>query len=102
MCKNYGSTVGEYAGNTYYSFPSLRLLAGEGVESTLRGLRFGYRAGYIRKAAQQVLDQGGEAWLHGLRSRPYQECHSELRALCGVGPKVRSTGCSGPVFIGWV
>ncbi len=40
-------------------------------------------------AALQEKPGGGVAWLHSLRSVPYQEAVEALSELPGVGPKVR-------------
>ena len=71
MCTRYGKPVatvvtpggedeaasGE-AGSSkcYYAFPEIEALVerGPALESDLRGLGFGYRAGYIAKTAQQL------------------------------------------------
>lgn len=94
MCEALGSQLGEVGGVTCYAFPSLSTLAGKDVESTLRRLGFGYRAGYVQQAAQMIVDQlGGEAWLHALRPAPYEAAKSELKRLPGVGPKVADCVC---------
>ncbi|KAF9946451.1 8-oxoguanine glycosylase ogg1 [Mortierella alpina] len=79
---------------TYYGFPVMEELAKDGVEETLRRLGFGYRAKYIAKTAQmiQAMDRG-EDWLRGLRKLPYEEAHSALLTLQGVGPKVADCIC---------
>ena len=46
------------------------------------------RAKYISQTAQYIVDNESEAWLHGLRKKPYLEAKSELMKLQGVGPKV--------------
>lgn len=43
LCENYGREVGQFNGKTYFSFPTISELSGDGVESELRNLRFGYR-----------------------------------------------------------
>lgn len=64
-------------------------LAQDGVEETLRRLGFGYRAKYIAKTAKMIQEMDhGEEWLRGLRNLPYEEAHSALLTLQGVGPKV--------------
>lgn len=47
-----------------------------------------YRAKYINKSAQQILEKGGETWLRALREIPYAEAKKVLLALNGVGAKV--------------
>jgi len=73
-------------------FPSLEVLAGM-EESTLRGLGFGYRARAIPLCAQAIAAEGGVAWLHSLKSEPYERAHRVLLALPGVGPKVADCVC---------
>ena len=95
LCQEYGPPItipAEDAGDsprTFYGFPVMEDLAQDGVEETLRRLGFGYRAKYIAKTAKmiQAMDHG-EHWLRGLRNLPYEEAHSALMTLQGVGPKV--------------
>ena len=49
-----------------------------------------HRAKFIVGSVAALRDKpgGGVAWLHGLRSVPYQEAVEALSALPGVGPKV--------------
>ena|SRR5690554_4306131 len=64
-------------------------LAEDGVEETLRRLGFGYRAKYIANTAKMIKAmKDGESWLRGLRTLSYEEAHSSLLMLQGVGPKV--------------
>ena len=74
-------------GVTLYHFPTVDALASV-EEQTLRELGFGYRAKYIRTAAQQVQQAGGEEWLLSLRSRPHAEIQKALVNLHGCGLKV--------------
>lgn len=75
-------------GKTYHEFPSIGALAGDGVETRLRELGFGYRAAYINKTAKNIISNHSVNYLHELRSRPYEEVRSELMKLHGVGAKV--------------
>lgn len=93
LCENYGREVGKFNGKTYFSFPTIFELSEDGVESELRNLGFGYRAKYINKSAQQILEKGGETWLRALREIPYAEAKKELLALNGVGAKVADCVC---------
>ena len=78
----------------YYAFPALGTLAGKTVEAALRGLGFGYRAGYVHRSAQMIMEElGGEAWLLSLRTAPYGAAWNELQRLPGVGPKVADCVC---------
>lgn len=49
---------------------------------------FGYRAAYIAKSAQLLLEFGGEAWLKELKYSTYASAKSALIRLPGIGPKV--------------
>merc|ERR1719320_712287 len=101
MCTKYGKPVAtvvtpegdegsEPGSKCYYAFPEIEALVecGPTLESDLRGLGFGYRAGYIAKTAQQLKDLGGRTYLETVRGMPYSEAKSELLKLSGVGPKV--------------
>jgi len=101
MCTKYGKPVAtvvtpegdegsEPGSKCYYAFPEIEALVerGPALESDLRGLGFGYRAGYIAKTAQQLKDLGGRTYLETVRGMPYSEAKSELLKLSGVGPKV--------------
>jgi len=72
----------------YHDFPSIESLAADGVEQTLRGLGFGYRAAYIVKTAQHIRRLHSSHYLHDLRHEPYAHARSELMKLHGVGAKV--------------
>ncbi|KAK3879297.1 hypothetical protein Pcinc_016127 [Petrolisthes cinctipes] len=93
LCEMYGSPVATVEGKMWYSFPTIPVLAGAGVEDALRTKGFGYRAKFIHKTAQMIMEKGGEAWLHSLRSLPYPECRSQLMTLHGVGAKVSDCIC---------
>ena len=93
LCNTYGHKLGHYKGKNYYSFPPLKALAAEGVEQTLRGLGFGYRAGYIHKTAKLLVNERPKGWLGSLRDLPYAEAHSALLELTGVGAKVADCVC---------
>lgn len=88
LCTHYGQKVCDFQGKSYFAFPKLESLAQGEVEAKLRTLGFGYRAGYISKTAQQLLDKGGESFLHGLRVVSYDEARKELLQCTGIGPKV--------------
>ena len=88
MCTHYGSKVCDFDGKSYYAFPSVQALAADDVEAKLRTLGFGYRAGYISKTAQQIVESGGESFLHQLRHKCYDEARKELLKFTGIGPKV--------------
>lgn len=58
------------------------------MESELRDLGFGYRAKFIKKSADQIVEWGGEKWFRNLREMVYKDARIELMKLCGIGPKV--------------
>lgn len=91
LCLNFGEFVGNHEGVDYYSFPTAEILAKEDVEEKLRDLSFGYRAKYIQKTANQILDLKVD--LNELREKPYKECHEQLIVFNGVGPKVADCVC---------
>jgi len=37
---------------------------------------------------KQLVDKGGDTYLHDLRSKPYDEARKELLTFSGIGPKV--------------
>ena len=88
----YLASKGEELAEGHFRFPSLRRIS-DFEESELRGNGFGYRAATIPRVAQQVVAQGGEAWLAGLRARTYEEARSELMGLQSVGPKLADCVC---------
>ncbi|KZS91153.1 DNA glycosylase [Sistotremastrum niveocremeum HHB9708] len=77
----------------YYPFPPPSALADPSVAEKLRSLGFGYRANFIQKTAQMLLEQTGSdqaaiKFLYELRSRPTDEAREELIKFMGVGRKV--------------
>lgn len=93
LCVNYGEKICEIEGQEHFAFPSLSALAKEGMEENLRKLGFGYRAKYIEKSAAEILSKGGLKWFQQLREMSYEEAHSELMTLTGIGPKVADCIC---------
>ncbi|KAG0651184.1 DNA-(apurinic or apyrimidinic site) lyase [Hyphodiscus hymeniophilus] len=101
----------------FHDFPPPDALTGPGVESHLRELGFGYRAGYIAKTAKIVANERPAGWLHNLcnpavfdaslddKALPeggregYRKAHEELLQLQGVGPKVADCVCL--MGLGW-
>jgi N-glycosylase/DNA lyase len=88
---------------TYHPFPSPERLAQPDVEEKLRELSFGYRAKYISKTAQMLVEKVSEtkaddgktkkyfnvdSYLHSLREMSYEQARTELLQFPGVGPKV--------------
>ncbi|KAG0256222.1 8-oxoguanine glycosylase ogg1 [Mortierella polycephala] len=100
LCQEYGPAFTipgeepEDPSRTFYGFPIMDVLAEDGVEETLRKLGFGYRAKYIANTAKMIKAmKDGESWLRGLRTLSYEEAHSSLLMLQGVGPKVADCVC---------
>lgn len=95
LCTRYGAAVA-IAGDldppkTFFSFPTLAALSGDGLEQELRDLGFGYRAKFISQTARQLCESNeGDPlkYLLSLRDSPYEEAHAALLKLPGVGPKV--------------
>jgi len=74
----------EWKGEMLYGFPTARALA-DCPEEKLRTLGVGYRAPFLRKTAQMVLDGFPVC---ELREKSYDEAHDLLTTLPGVGDKV--------------
>ena len=84
---------------TYHPFPSPSSLAASRVTQHLRHLGFGYRANYIQRTAQMLVQAHGtsressffepsELWLRSLRQRRTSDARQELLKFIGVGRKV--------------
>lgn len=111
MCLHYGPLVGHIDDQPFHDFPPPSALTGPGVESHLRQLGFGYRAGYIAKTAQIVANERPEGWLESISNHElysdsldqkelplggregYRKAHEALLQLLGVGPKVADCVC---------
>lgn len=88
--------------NTYHPFPPPSALCGSGIGLELRSLGFGYRANYIQRTAQMLVDTHGlgtplpqnnfreasEIWLGQLRNLGTRAAREELLKFVGVGRKV--------------
>ena len=73
-----------------YSFPSPEALATT-TEDELLACGTGYRAGYLRDAAQAVVS--GELALPSLKEMSYPEAKCELMRRKGIGEKVADCIC---------
>ncbi|EDO37002.1 predicted protein [Nematostella vectensis] len=93
MCSKYGEKVASVDGIDYFSFPTVSSLADPKVEQDLRSMGFGYRAKFINKSAQLIIEYGGQDWLLSLRKQSYQDAHSALCKLPGIGSKVADCVC---------
>lgn len=79
----FGTPV-EFDGRTYHAYPTPEQLS-TASEHRLRDLSLGYRAPYVRKTAQLVVDGTHPADARGL---PYEEAREFLTRFVGVGDKV--------------
>lgn len=120
LCTHYGPHIATFEGRAYHDFPTPSALTGKSIESHLRDLGFGYRAKYISRTAQMIVDDHEDGWLDSIRNpespafgqkaalagemKPegrdgYREAHEQLLALQGVGPKVADCVCL--MGLGW-
>ena len=83
-----GPYIGNYEGVAYHSWPDVATLA-KLSEETLRSAGFGYRAKFITKTAELLL-QKPDGWLTSLRDEDRETVSKELQRLPGVGRKVAS------------
>lgn len=90
LCENYGVKHEHEIGVVYYDFPTADCLS-QCSEGELRSLGLGYRAKYIQKTAQMVVN--GEVDLEGLYQLSYEDARKELLRFCGVGIKVAECVC---------
>ncbi|KAI5727547.1 hypothetical protein M8J77_003628 [Diaphorina citri] len=77
----------------FFAFPSIDALARPAVEAKLRQLGFGYRAKFIQKSAEYIIQGGGGSWLERLGGKSYEEAREELQRLPGIGAKVADCIC---------
>lgn len=117
LCVHYGQFIGHIGDEVFYDFPTPKALAADDVETHLRDLGFGYRAGYIAKTAKSLTYCKPQGWLQSLcNHNPHDEnsnyeqifnggregyrlAHSQLLQLQGVGPKVADCVCL--MGLGW-
>jgi N-glycosylase/DNA lyase len=78
----FGTAV-EFDGSTYYAYPTPEQLAAA-TEEELRDLSLGYRAPYVQRSAELVVE-GTPLDVRGL---PYEEAREALTEFVGVGEKV--------------
>jgi len=77
----------------YHAFPPPSAIAHPETSAKLRKLGFGYRAEYIQKTAEMLLeahgsDEGVFRWLETMRTMATGDARAELLKLMGVGRKV--------------
>ena len=88
LCADLGERLVDCERGQFRSFPTPAQVAASNKERLSR-LGFGYRAKYMVKAAQELLEKGGVDYLHGLRSNPNPKLLAEaMQSFTGVGPKV--------------
>lgn len=87
LCRTFGTPIGEYEENTFYSFPTAEQLAGK--RSEIERIRaVGYRARAIAEAAEKVAEGriAPEHWTQ--KQMRFEDAVTLLRTLYGVGEKV--------------
>ncbi len=83
-----GNKAGEYEGRVFYNIPGPEVLA-EASISDLGPCRLGYRAEYLIKTANKVIQDGvGSLDRLGSDEVSSEEVFETLKTYCGVGPKV--------------
>jgi len=85
LSRNYGEYIGMYKDKKYYSFPSPEKLNSLS-ENELRLMKTGFRAKYIKNAAEVVT--GNKGWLYKLKEQSYDYALEEIKKIKGVGDKV--------------
>ena len=83
LCIRYGRKL-HFEGRDFYAFPDCHALA-NASEEDLRACGAGYRAAYIKEAAQSVCD-GFD--LEALKKLPYAQAKKQLTGIKGIGKKV--------------
>jgi N-glycosylase/DNA lyase len=92
LCRTYGDAYTSKSGQTYCTFPTVEAIA-EADETVMYGFGLGYRAKFLRRAAQAVVTEGGADWLMSLRRAGYEHAKSALVSLPGVGEKIADCAC---------
>ena len=83
LCEKCGEPM-EFMGERLYAFPTAESIAALTV-AELEALGTGYRAPFIKAAAEKILE-GYD--LEALRDMPLTEARAELLSFLGIGPKV--------------
>lgn len=84
IAERWGGEI-EFEGQTFQKFPTPEQLSEATVED-LEDLGLGYRAKYVRKTTDQILN--GKISPESLKEMEYPEAKKELKKLMGVGNKV--------------
>lgn len=82
---HYGNYITSINGKDYYSFPSVSSLA-KASESDLRALGLGFRAPFVKNAAEKI--DSGAFPLSNIDSMSDDEAREYLKTLDGVGDKI--------------
>ena len=85
LCRAAGKELCDGRGETYHSFPAPSQILALSDEK-LDTCRLGYRARYVRAAAQAV--EEGTLDLNALRSSGEEDAQAALMSVCGIGVKV--------------
>ena len=85
LSENYGDYLGQYNDIDRYAFPDVKTIAGLTPEE-LKSSGIGYRASYIIKTAQMIVDEPID--LCKLQKLDIKKCEKSLLQYHGVGPKV--------------
>lgn len=86
LSENYGQYIGEYNGESYYSFPTPEKLATIDPSEIRESSRVGFRDVRIVKTAQIITQ--GDLNMESLYNLDREESKKVLMELPGVGPKV--------------
>ncbi len=84
LCQHFGHPI-THNGRRLHSFPEKKALADASINELL-DCNLGYRAPYIKQAAQSLVED--ELNLHALKEQSYEEGKASLKSLRGVGDKV--------------
>lgn len=90
ICRTYGKTCVNEAGETYNAFPEPKVLA-DLDEDALKACNLGYRSKYVVRTARSIVS--GEVDLNRICGMTYPEAKEELLKLFGVGVKVADCIC---------
>ncbi|MDW7668846.1 MAG: DNA glycosylase [Bacillota bacterium] len=85
LSRNYGEYIGLYRGKKYYSFPTVEKIKSLD-ENDLRLMKTGFRAKYIKDAADKAAKN--KKWLYRLNDLSYDSALEEIKTIKGVGDKV--------------
>lgn len=85
LSKKHGTFIGEYQGQSYYSFPKVEDIKSI-TEDELRALKVGFRAPYIVDAINKVMNESVD--LESIYNMSYEEAKKMLMSIKGVGNKV--------------